>query len=109
MLVRWMTEPVFQRNDRHLAEVVLRQLHFPAIDRDHVLSVKLVRASVGPMALQTESVGVSHSQQVRIVAAVRLVARGASLLGRWLMWMFFLELFRLIGMARQASIDGIGL
>jgi len=105
-----MSAPKTQRqhHDFVLREVVLGKLHASVEDREHVIGLDLLRLRLRPMALQAQPIRRLCPQQVIVLAAVRLVARRATLLERRLMQRVLLGLLRLIAVAGQADIDRIG-
>ena len=104
-----MADAIDQRQNGNRGKVIFRQLDLALENRDQVLAGKLGRVRVRTMALEAESVDIGRAQQMFVISAMRCVAGGASLLECRLMQMRFLHLIRLIAVARQASLHGIGL
>src|ERR1700733_4026993 len=74
-----------------------------------MLGFELLGLRIRPMALQAQSVGSLGTQQVIVLAAVGLVAGGASLLECRLMHKVLLALVGQLAMTAQADVDRIGL
>src|SRR5689334_4891331 len=98
-MFHWMTAPVFDGQDGHFPEVVLRQLYLAVEDGHQVFGLDPLGLRVGAVALQAQIVFRRGPQQLRILAAVRLVTGRAALLKRWLMQMLFIAQARLISVA----------
>src|SRR5579863_1605592 len=105
-----MARAILQGKNWNFFEVVFRQLYFAVEDRDERLAFHWLRfGRIRSVAFQAERVDIFYSQQVLVIAAVRLVAGGATFLEGWLVMNFFgFEHVRLIGMAGQANLHAIG-
>jgi hypothetical protein len=78
VVLRGVSQAVFQGQNGYFTEVVFRQFHLAIEDRDQVLAFHFLRTGVGPVALEAKRIHVRLAQQMRVVATVRLVAGGAS-------------------------------
>ena len=97
-----------QHHDPIFSEVIIGEFHAPIHDRDQVFAFEFLRSwSVGPVAFQAQRVRLLGAQQMIVLAAVRLVTDGASLLKCGLMKMRFLELGSLIAMAGETGADRV--
>ena len=56
-----VSQSILDRDDGHLREVVLRQLHLAVEDRNHVLGFELLRLGIRSVALQAERVRIRGS------------------------------------------------
>src|SRR5579885_306458 len=70
---------------------------------------QLCRTAVRPVTLETGAVDIFRPQQVRVLAAVRLVAGSAALLEGRLMAVLLLVLLGLVRVTAEAGVDRIGL
>ena len=111
MSVHRMYAPEFQRQDYDLVlgEVILGELDLAVEDREQVIGLKLLRLRIRSMALEAQRIRGLGAQQVIVFTAVRLMARGTSLLECRLMQRVLLSLLGLIAVASQADIDRVGL
>ncbi len=100
MFVYRMAQSVLDRKHWYCGEVIVGELYVAIKDCDQMFLIELLRLRIRSVALHAHCIGIGRSQQVQIVAAVRLVADEAALLEGRLMQMRFLHLIGLIAMAR---------
>lgn len=72
-----------------------------------MLGFQRLRIGIGTVALEAKSVGGLRPKQVIVVAAVRLMARSATLLEGWLVMNAFLREVRDVTVAAQADVNRI--
>src|ERR1039458_1977727 len=104
-----MASARLQRQNRHLVEVVFRQLHSAIEDRDQVFALQLLRLGVGPVTLQAQRIGLAGPKQMFVIVAVRFMADGATLFERGLVYMQLLALLRQVAVAAQTNRNRVGL
>jgi hypothetical protein len=103
-----VSEAGLQWQTNHLREIVFRQFHFAVENQSQVILRIDRRLGLGPMTFQAESVSFC-TQQLRMIAPVRIVASRTPLFESGLMQNLFAVEFRLIGVASQTDVDGIRL
>ena len=104
-----MTSPVLDGQNRHHAEVSVRQLHCAAENRHERFILHGCRIGVRTVALQAQSIRRLRTQQMKVLTAVRLMAGGATLHKGRLMNVSFLALLSLVSMTSQTYVDGVRL
>src|SRR5215469_4691650 len=85
-------------------EVILRKLDLAVEDGEYVIGFERFRLRIRTMALEAQRIRSLGAQQVLVLAAVWLMAGGASLLEYRLMQRVLLGLLHLVAVARQADI-----
>lgn len=109
VVIHRVAAAVLERQPGNSPEIGLRQPYIAAENRYQLRAFHRRRPGIGPVALEAKPIGSARPQQVSIFAAVRLMARGATLLEGGLMEHLFLVLFRLVGVAAEADVHGVRL
>ena len=100
---------ILQGQEPDLTEIVLGQPHLAAENSDQMRRLLFLGLRIRPVTLQAQRVDRGGTQQMVILAAVRVMADGTSLFESRLMQMRLLSLLCLIRVALQADAHRIAL